>query len=200
MVLNTWLGFFYQMWISWIAWNFSHCSQFQCHGEIWETNKPIIYIAFIHVCIPCKGRDNHCHGPKHLRLLLLNANILDSLKCFIVFNFNVVEKDGTLINSSLVNKGRTIVMGPNTLGVYQMPISLDSLKFLIDYSQFQCCGEKWNPHQFKPSIQPHPNFNQICMLFFLTLITSLKMKIELALSFVNLEIVTIQRLSLHCLL
>jgi hypothetical protein len=78
----------------------SHCSQFQCHRETWETNKtnkPIIYIAFIHVCNPCKQREDHCHGPQHLRLLLLNANILDSLKCFIVFNFNVVEKDGTLI-------------------------------------------------------------------------------------------------------
>ncbi len=87
-------------------------------------NQQTHHLYSLHSCMyPCKQREDHCHGPQHLRLLLLNANILDSLKCFIVFNFNVVEKDGTLINSSLINKGRDIVMGPNTLGVYQMPIS-----------------------------------------------------------------------------
>jgi len=113
---------FYQMPISWIPWNFSLFPI----SMSWRNmgNQQTHHLYRLHSCMyPCKGREDHCHGFKHLRLLLLNANILDSLKYFIVFNFNVVEKDGTLINSSLVNKGRTIVMGRNTLCVYQMPIS-----------------------------------------------------------------------------
>lgn len=104
---NT-LGF-YQMPISWIPWNFSLFPI----SMSWRNmgNQQTNHLYSLHSCMySCKGSEDHCDGPKHLRLLLLNANILDSLKCFIVFNFNVMEKDGTLINSSLVNKGRDIVM------------------------------------------------------------------------------------------
>ncbi len=110
-----------------------HCFQFQCRGERWNP----------HRFKSCKQWEGHCHGPKHPRRLS-NANFLNSLNLLILLNFNVVEKNGTLIKSSL-------------------PFSpiLTSIKY-------------------------------VC--FFFNMVTLLKMKIELALYFVNLEIVTIQRL------
>ncbi len=67
-----------------------HCFQFQCRGERWNP----------HRFKSCKQWEGHCHGPKHPRRLS-NANFLNSLNLLILLNFNVVEKNGTLIKSSL---------------------------------------------------------------------------------------------------
>jgi hypothetical protein len=138
---------------------------------------------------PCKGREDHCHGPKHLRLLLWNANILDSLKCFIVFNFNVVEKEGTLKSCKQTEDH---CHGPKHRRHLSNANFLHSLKFLIvlNFNVVEKNGTLINS-----SLPCSPILIWIeYVCFFFNMVTLLKMKIELALSFVNLEIVTIQRL------